>query len=179
MKRHLIMLGMLVLLFACKHGEPTAPAETSHKLNLRAATCSDTTDDGKFEAFNDDERKSLLANYAVDNGLEDTSYVTGISISGRAMSRSHPTPLYLSYHTKKPHWFDLKVFFDSTAAAGPGGYDSALGNHPKYLSTMLAGGVNSTGCYRLYYVIGTPSTALFEKPDAVVTKGHFDIDITP
>lgn len=169
MKRLFIAALLPVLMFSCAKEENTNPA-------FREVTCGDTTDDGIFEQYTLPERLELLRDFTLVpdtpfKGVVRSQYIDTRILHNWAVDYSP----YITYHFNVP----AKIFAWMPYPNQPEQYYSWVVDAP---DTSLDYQVNlyhlrqqspqlQTGCYRIYYAVGTPDTSM------VYTKGHYDIEV--
>jgi hypothetical protein len=179
MKKLLLAAFLPVLMLSCAKEEVTNPV-------FRTATCSDTTDEGRFENFTAPEFEEFLRYF---RAVPDTEYrfkvapdsdfmpvVRRQSINSRILyNRGVDYNPYITYKLRRP----AKVFAFLPFPNQPEQYYSWVVNvedtaseykvnlfHLRQQNPQL-----QAGCYRVYYVISDVDTGM------VFTKGHYDLEI--
>jgi hypothetical protein len=167
----IILLGLLSLSGCKKNTTPPAPVKrviTSDLLSV--PTCSDTTDDFKFENWADIEDSAFIIKGGFSNtNTERFSGNYGISITkGHRISKSisslKPT-IYIGLSSG--------LVFMCQSLEGSNNYESGRTSSGemdlKSLVTAFEGMGN--GCHRFYYFVYSSSTK------EIYTKGHFDLEV--
>ena len=184
--RPLILLFLCAFLFlSCKKNEES----TSTPL-LPQATCDDTTDDGRFEAWDSTERK-LLLNYP-SCGIPDTmvpGYIKQIDMVSRTITLTNPEFSFRAIYDTGTKWeFDF-VLVDHTTGNREGyGYikrSNIVDKDTVMERVALSAGTGLTqGCKRLYYhaykvTLHNPhtSTLTLDYHVDILFKGHYDVSV--
>lgn len=139
---------------------------------LRTPTCTDTTDDGKFEDYNAPETALFLKLYQDVPKDEDKSAVKLLKITTRRMiNESQEREPRLVYYNNKPTilWAYLpygdNLYYSWKRYSMPSA-DSAE------VALYNARNLNLTpGCYRVYYIYSDTGSK------KVFTKGHYDFEV--
>lgn len=185
MNKKLIAAGAFVLacFSACKKSSGSGGICRIPVSSFRQPNCGDTTDNFRFEAFNDSERVHIFRNTWTSNPeIPDTNYGTSLSVSARKYDRT-TGDLKLFFRNNKPTSLVVYVayscsetfenFLPTTVVYGSGGSGFAVINDTSYHRNTI-----KPGCYRFYYVCGAPDTTVSPvKPFGTIkNKGHFDVE---
>ena len=169
MKRILLAAILPVLFIACAKEDDVNPS-------FRTPTCTDTTDDGKFEAYTLPEQTEFLRWFRTVPETEDTTAIRYHYLNARILyNRGVDFNPYLVYRTNRPITFFGYLPLQTQA-----------GQYYSWIRTTIDSSLNDTislyqlrelspqlqpGCYRLYYIFSDTDTG------TVFTKGHYDLEI--
>jgi hypothetical protein len=188
--RYLLIVPLFsILVLSCKQHETSGPPE------LPAFTCGDTTDDGKFEQWNSDERAYLLpTNGRTTYTIGDTmvsGYIKKIDGVSRTIPLATGEFTFRAIYDTATSWDIQFVLVDNVTHRKEGfGYTSRSSKPDKYdviEHVVLISGTGLTpGCKRLYYYAGTvalhdPTRAWNGQTDDynmdIMFKGHYDVEV--
>ncbi len=168
MKKILSVVILSFILFSCDK-------QANTNIGFREPTCSDTTDEGKFESFTNAEYAQFLNNYQIVPGIQVDSVVKQMYIKGRLLrNREVFYDPYLVFRLYRPADFymymptkESQEQYQSWVIPWNPSVDSQRANIYNVRARLL-----EPGCYRLYYVLVDTG-----KTKTVFTKGHYDIEI--
>lgn len=165
MKKILIAAILPVLLFSCAKEEKT-------NVQFRTATCADTTDDGKFEAYTSAEIGELLRYHGTIPDSPNNNYIAYTGMTSRVLYNN--SVIYdpaFRYKQKSPAQlyvylpYDVEKYYTWTNYSSDTTDTLNIAIYNARLQHLLP------GCYRLYYIFSEPN---FGK---IFTKGHYDIEV--
>lgn len=166
MRNLLFVAVMSMMLFSCDKDKDPIP-------QFRTPSCTDTTDDGKFEAFTEPEAHEFLRFYKSVPDSADNSALSYVGISSHILyNNSIAYDPVFKYKQNRPT--NLVIYMP---IGGPEKYFSWVRNNDNITDTATVAIFNarslslSEGCYRLYYVF---ADSAFGK---VLNKGHMDIEV--
>ena len=173
-----IIALQLLSISSCKKADTNTNSSGTYPPGFREATCSDTTDDFKFETYNTAETDYLLKEYGANTETPDPNYNIALKLDTRHYDRNNGRLILTSYGNLD---YSLSIFvayndkFMSSYDAEdlpPGKIENPIID-PNIVTTSAV----QPGCYRFYYIVGTPDTTILKKNRTVKYKGHFDLEI--
>lgn len=166
MRNLLFVAALSVALVSCDKEQEPIP-------QFRMPTCTDTTDDAKFEAYTKPEYQEFLRFYNSVPETEDVSAVPYVGITSHILYNNSNTfdPVF-RYKQNRPT--NLVIYMP---IGGPEKYFSWVRNSTEVTDTSTVAIFNARsltlaeGCYRMYYIFADSAYG------NVLNKGHIDIEV--
>lgn len=167
-----IFIISVSLLAGCKKSDEQRVNES---FGFRPATCQDTTDDGRYEQYNEKENNSFInPNDYEDPGFPDIFSVFQISLTNREIAAPSDNKAILEFGCTKRVHLKLMVPFSAESIKGAE-YDFDSSKKVSVDLSDIGVGGYPRDCSRLFYIFSEeiPQTGKYK----VITKGHFDVSI--